>query len=95
MAEIKIDTIKMRDCGNRMMELSLSLNEDFKLLFDKLSNVSNHEIWTGEASIAFANRANAEKNQYFQFKDTIYKLGRHLVDDADNFEKEINLLRRD
>ena len=32
MAEIKIDTIKMRDCGNRMMELSLSLNEDFKLL---------------------------------------------------------------
>lgn len=96
MAEIKVDTQKMRDCGNQMMEISLSLGEEFNNLFDKLANIPyKTKEWTGEAAIVFAERSKCEKGQYIQLKETIYKLGKHLVEQADFLEKSINSLRRE
>lgn len=96
MAEIKVDTVKMRDCGNDIIQISLELGEEFELLFEKLQNIpiKTYE-WTGAGAMAFASRAGQEKIQYMNFKNDLYKRGKFLVDYANYLESNINSLRRD
>ena len=96
MAEIKVDTQKMRDTGTEIMEISIQLNQEFQTLYDRLANMPYQtKEWTGLAAVEFAKAAKGEKCQCFQLKESIYKLGKHLVDEAEFLEKEIDLLRRE
>lgn len=96
MAEIKVDTKKMRECGSQMIDISLNLGEEFNNLFERLANIPyKTKEWSGEAAVAFAERSKSEKAQYVQLKETIYKMGKHLVEQADYLDNEIDSLRRD
>lgn len=96
MAEIKVDTLKMRECGNDIMQVSLELGEEFELFFEKLQNipVKTYE-WTGVGALAFADRAGKEKFQYMNLKNDLYKRGKFLVDYANYLESNIDSLRRE
>jgi hypothetical protein len=95
MAEIKVDTVKMRESGNDMMQISLEIGEEFDLFFEKIANmpIKTYE-WTGKAAEAFSQRANREKPQYMRLKDDLYKRGKYLVDYANYLESNIESLRR-
>lgn len=88
MAKLDIDTKKMRECGNEIMKLSISVGEDISKLFDKIQNMPITGEWIGESAIAYANRARYEKMLYLQFKDVLYNYGKYLVDGAEEFENE-------
>lgn len=89
MAKLDIDTRKMRECGNEIMKLSISIGEDFTKLFDRIQNmpITTGE-WVGQAAVAYANRAKYERMLYLQFKDVLYNYGKYLVDGAEELENE-------
>lgn len=90
MANIDLDTDKIRSNGNDIMKLSIELNDVFVELFNRINNMPIKTAeWTGPAARAFAEKVNAEKIQYFELKETLYKFGNILVNSADDFDNAI------
>jgi len=89
MAKLDIDTRKMRECGNEIMKLSISVGDDINNLFDRIQNIPTVTCeWVGQAAEAYASRAKKEKLVYLQFKDILYSYGKYLVDGAEELENE-------
>lgn len=90
MAEIKVDTGKLSNCGKEIMELSNDLNESFDGLFNRIDNIltETHE-WTGDAAIKFVEKIDKEKIDYFEMKDTIYAYGKYIESSAEELDKAI------
>lgn len=96
MAEIKVDTVKMRECGNNIMQISLEIGEEFDQLFERLQNIPTKTFeWTGASAQAFASRAIQEKPQYMNLKNDLYKRGKFLVDYSNYLESNIESLRKE
>ena len=90
MAEIKIDTVKMRECGNDIMDLSMEIGEEFEAIFNRIIDMPNKTFeWTGSAADAFAMRTKFEKVQYMELKNCLYNYGKYLVDQANYMESNI------
>ncbi len=94
MAEIRVDTTKMRESGQDIMDLALELESEFNNLFERIAKMPTTTFeWTGAAANAFAKNAQAEKVQYMQLKDTLYNYGKYLNSCAELLEKDINVMR--
>jgi len=94
MAEIKVDTTKMRESGQDIMKIALELESELNNLFNRISNMPTlTREWTGEAAELFARCSQAEKVQYMQLKDTLYSYGNYLNYCAELFENDINKMR--
>lgn len=90
MAQIKADTTKMINCGNEIMQLSIEIGQDINTLFTRLQKMpfSTGE-WTGKAAQAFATNLNKEKIQYVQLKNSLYDIGKYLVEGGRELENEL------
>lgn len=88
MAEIKVDTLKLKECGKDIMNLSTELNEVLLSLYDRLNKmpVSTGE-WTGNSAVEYVQKLNIEKKYYLGLKNNIYKYGKLLYDTAYQIEK--------
>ena len=88
MAEIKVDTLKLKECGKDIMNLSTELNEVLLSLYDRLNKmpVSTGE-WTGNSAGEYVQKLNIEKKYYLGLKNNIYKYGKLLYDTAYQIEK--------
>ena len=94
MANLNVDTTKMRECGEDIMELSNELGENFEQLFTRLANIPAKTYeWVGNSANTFAMKANIEKSNYVKLKNDIYRFGKHLVESADSIEETIKKSR--
>lgn len=91
MKEINIDTIKIRECGKDIIDLSLELNEIITTMFNRIQNIQNTTgEWIGTSASDFINNSNIDKLQYLKMQDAIYKNGKYLMDYADLMERLIS-----
>ncbi len=94
MAEIKVDTVKMRECGNDIMRISNEIGNEFDNLFNRLINMPTKTFeWTGMAAKSYASKMKTEKSEYIQLKNNLYNYGKYLVDCANNLDGKISNLR--
>lgn len=91
MAQIEIDTTKLKECGQNVMDLAIDIGEDFTQLFDRIKKMpySTGE-WVGPAAERYATNVGNEKALYMQVKDIIYSMGKFLFDNATEIESKIN-----
>lgn len=94
MAEIHVDTKKMREEGMQMIKLSNELNSQLDGLFKRLESVPSvtHE-WVGDSSEYFVNLVKFDKIQYYKLKDDLLLRGKKLVESADLLEFNIKRIR--
>lgn len=94
MAEIKVDTVKLKECGKDIMILSKNLNEILDSLYDrvtKMPTVTNE--WTGNSAQQFVSNLNKEAKYYTALNNNIYKYGKILYNTSeriDEINKELN-----
>lgn len=94
MANINVDTSKMRECGENIMELSNELGENFEQLFTRLTNMPAKTFeWVGSSANNFSMIANIEKSDYVKLKNNIYRFGKHLVESANSLDESIKKSR--
>lgn len=94
MAEIKVDTIKMRECGNDIMQISNEIGSELDNLFDRITKMPIKTFeWTGLAAQAFASKAKLEKIQYVELKNSLYQYGKYLVEQANRLDGRISKLK--
>lgn len=90
MARLRVDTVKMRECGNNIIEAADTYNTNVRSLFDRMAKVPNEtKEWEGIAAINYANAVAKEKVDYVNFGNGLVALGNTLVQYADDLEKII------
>ena len=90
MANLNVDTTKLREAGNEIIKLSNEFNSNVNDLFDRLVKmpiVSNE--WVGESAQEFSRIANVEKIDYMNLRKSLYSYGKFLVDTAEDIERAI------
>lgn len=89
-----IDTNKLRESSQDIISLTKELNEEFNMLFNRISNMSTKTLeWVGAASTDFIRRSNIEKGQYMKIINSLNKYGKLLNEAANNYDSAINKLR--
>ena len=98
MAEINVDTVKLKECGKDIMALTTELKEVLFSLYNRIDKMpSTTGEWTGNAAKDFVYRLNIEKKYYLALNNNIYKYGKILYESAYNLEqvtKELNEWQR-
>ena len=95
MAEIDVDTIKMRECGNDIMQLATEIGQEFSTIFDRINGMNSKTFeWTGKAADAYISRTSKEKLQYFEFKDILYQYGKYLVDSSNDIDSTASKVKK-
>ena len=89
MANINIDTIKLRECGKDIMSLTSELNELLNAMYGEIEKAP----WTGNAANEFKKRLNVEKVYNIALKDNLYSYGKLLYNAADQIEACINKIK--
>ena len=88
MAEVNVDTVKLKECGKDIMTLTTELNEVLFSLYDRIGKMpTTTREWTGNAAIEFVNKLNIEKKYYLALKNNIYKYGKILYEGASSLEQ--------
>ena len=96
MSEIYVETKKMRESGNEIINLVEEFKAILDAMFTRIENVPlNTKEWVGDSATLFASLANKDKVQYYNYATSLYKYGKYLVDCADYFDKTIDSVRRD
>lgn len=90
MANVNVDTSKLREAGNEIIKLSSELNDNVNGLFERLAKmpVVTRE-WVGESATEFARLANIDKINYQNLRNSVYNYGRFLIISADQLERAI------
>lgn len=90
MEKININTDKLKNDANELMELSNTLNNNISNYFDRLSAMPEKtKEWVGNSSVAFANRMNIEKISYIEIKEYVVKYSKFMSNLAVNIDKAI------
>ena len=96
MANMKVDTKKLSECGNDIMKLSSELNEVLFSLYERINKMPITTCeWTGNAAVDFVSKLNIEKKYYLALKDNIYRYGKILYESAYNIEQAYKELKND
>ena len=94
MAEINVDTVKLKECGKDIMALTTELNEVLFNLFERINKIPvTTREWTGNAANEFVYKLNIEKKYYLALNNNIYRYGKILYESSCNLEqitKELN-----
>lgn len=86
-----VDTNKVRECGEDIIQLSTELNELFASLFERLILIpTTTKEWMGESANVFVENVKHDKLQYDRLKEAIYSEGKLLVEYADRIESQIH-----
>ncbi len=85
MQKINVNTEKLKECGNDMLNLAIELNQQIDGLFNELTNIEN-TCWNGYSANEFVRFCKLDKKQYVKFKNNLYKEGKFLLDSAQMLE---------
>lgn len=89
MANINVDTVKLRECGKDIMSLTSELTELLNSMYSEIEKVA----WTGYAANEFKKKINIEKVYNIALKDNLYNYGKLLYNAADQIEASINKIK--
>lgn len=89
MANINVDTSKLRECGKDLMGLTSELNELLNSMYSEIEKMP----WTGNAANEFKRKLNLEKMQNIALKDNLYSYGKLLYNAADKIDVSINKVK--
>lgn len=96
MASVNVDTVKLRECGNDVMQLSAHLNEVLNELYKRIDSMPEKTLeWTGNSAERFVQKLDMEKREYLKLKQIIYEYGKHMVIAADRYENAASKNRLD
>ena len=96
MNEIYIDTAKMKEKGQDIIDQVEELKITIDAMFNRIKNIPVSTLeWTGESANTFVTLAEADKVQYVNYANDLYKYGKYLKDCADYMDKQIDDVRRD
>ena len=88
MANLDIDTRKIREAGISMINLANELGSNINDLFERLEKIPTVSCeWVGESAMEFSRIANAEKIDYVNLKNNLYNYGKFLVNTAEDMER--------
>lgn len=91
MANIDVDTVKIRECGNDILKLVSDLNDNIEELYDRIAKMPTKTFeWVGDSANEFVAIVNVEKTVYVEMKNTLQKYGKYLLDTADILEQTTN-----
>lgn len=95
MVEIKLDTEKIRSCGNMLIELSNELNEAINCFFNRICDMPTITgEWISDSAVEYSRIAKLDKVQYITLKNELMNEGKFLVSQAEIIEQEIASLKR-
>lgn len=90
MAKLRVDTVKMSECGKDIVEAADTYNTNVRNLFTRMGEVpSKTKEWEGIAAVNYANAVVKEKIDYVNFGNGLIALGNTLIQYADDLEKAI------
>lgn len=87
---MNIDTVKIKQCGKDIVELTKELNEIIDDLYTKLINISANGQWQGNSAIAYSNKASLERLDALEFTKKLTEYGVGLMDLSTKYENTIN-----
>ena len=72
MGNLNVDTNKLRESGQDIIDLTRELSEEFEAFFSRVTNMSTRTLeWVGPSSEQFIKRTNIEKIQYIKIIQTL------------------------
>ena len=87
MANLIVDTKKLKESGEDIIRLTREMNEEINSLFSRISNMNTiTREWIGSASAEFIKRSNIEKIQYIKFINSLNKYGQFLIEAANYYD---------
>ncbi len=87
---IKVDTIKLRECGRDLSIASDSLKNNVNNLFARIEGVPTRtKEWVGEASTQYSNMVLREKNDYDRYVNNMIVFSNSLINYADELERAV------
>ena len=96
-----INTVKMKECGNDLVKLSLSLKELYDALYDRIKYMSADPDtgkctgeWQGIAAKSFSKTVFFDKEQIIGLRNTLHLFGDLMIESAENYEGRIKELTR-
>lgn len=94
MANIEINTTKLRECGQDTVRLATEYVEIINDLFQRMYQVPTvTEEWVGTSSTNYANLVIQDKDQYIQYGNMLKKYGNSLINYADSVDEAIRNTR--
>lgn len=88
MANIKVDTKRLKSDGKRIVELSKQYKVLIDDLFEKINNTVRNN-WSGVSSINYQNNLRIEKEFFLKFQTHINCYGTELINHANSIENII------
>lgn len=90
MTKIKVDTAKLKDCGESILTACSGFNADINNLYSKLYNVPRTtKEWVGIAANNYASIVLKEKTQYVNYGKALKDMGNILIDYANDVEEAV------
>ena len=90
MANIKVDTKKIKNAGNDIKDLSYEFINLINSFYSRINKIptATHE-WVGDESLTYVKMCMSEKENYLRFADSLKSLGNNLVDFSDKIDDTI------
>ena len=89
--DISVDTTKLIDYGNDIVELVAEYKETIKALYERLEKMPTTTLeWTGSAAVKFVQTANVERISYDNLGNVLMAYGKNLVIAGERIERAIN-----
>lgn len=96
MNEVHVNTLKMREMGNDILEQVELLKGVIDAMFSRINDIPITTLeWVGDSANEFAVLAEKDKVQYVNYANDLYKYGKYLIDCADYMDKTIKEIRRE
>lgn len=95
MANIKIESKKIKDAGKDIVELSYDFINLVNSFYNRIGKIptATHE-WVGEESLTYVKMCLSEKEDYLKFADSLKSLGNSLVDFSDKVEERTKEVKK-
>ena len=88
MTKIKVDTDKLKENSENILELCNSYDNHIRDLYKKIYNVPRvTKEWVGDASYNYAGKVFSEKEQYVKYGSCLKKMGKVLKEYALDVER--------
>lgn len=89
--DINVDTQKIKQSGNEIIELSFELIEIINSFYGRINNIpTKTREWVGKESEYYSQLCQNEKIEYIKFFNSIRQLGESLVTYSNNLEERAN-----
>jgi len=90
MTKIKVDTVKLKECGENLLTMNGTFHRDINSLYNRIYNVPiTTKEWVGEAANNYANLLMNEKPQYNNYSKVLNMMGNVLINYSNDIEEAV------